>query len=193
MDIKVLEDNSEKFVVELKNTTPSFANAIRRIIISEIPVLAIEEVEVKENNSALQDELLAHRLGLIPLKYPVNKVEKLDGATFSLKKEGPCIVKAEDIVSDNKEISVLYPNIPVVVLAEKQELDLRIVARVNKGKEHAKWQGGIVGYKSDESEKNFVLEIESCSAYTPKELFRKSLEILRDKANSFAKEFEKLK
>jgi len=193
MDIKVLEDNSEKFVVELKNTTPSFANAIRRIIISEIPVLAIEEVEVRENNSALQDELLAHRLGLIPLKYPVNKVEKFDGATFSLKKEGPCIVRAGDIVSDNKEISVLYPNIPVVVLSEKQELDLRMVARVNKGKEHAKWQGGIVGYKSDESEKNFVLEIESCSAYTPKELFRKSLEILRDKANSFAKEFEKLK
>ncbi len=193
MDIKILEENNEKLVVELKNTSPSFANALRRIIISEVPVLAIEEVEVIENNSALQDELLANRLGLIPLKYPVDKVEKLDGVTFSLKKEGPCIVRASDIISNNKEVSVLYPNIPIVTLFEKQEVDLKMVARVNKGKEHAKWQGGIVGYKSDESERNIILEIESCSAYTPKELLKKSLEILRNKANSFAKEFEKLK
>lgn len=44
------------------------ANAFRRIMIAEIPSLAIEKVFVQNNTSIIQDEVLAHRLGLIPLK-----------------------------------------------------------------------------------------------------------------------------
>lgn len=45
----------------------SIANAFRRILISEIPALAIEDVFFFDNTSIIQDEVLAHRLGLIPL------------------------------------------------------------------------------------------------------------------------------
>ncbi|KAF2013322.1 DNA-directed RNA polymeras-like proteines I and III subunit RPAC1 [Aaosphaeria arxii CBS 175.79] len=45
----------------------SIANAFRRILISEIPTLAIEDVFIRQNTSIMQDEVLAHRLGLIPL------------------------------------------------------------------------------------------------------------------------------
>ncbi|QUC17805.1 uncharacterized protein UV8b_02046 [Ustilaginoidea virens] len=44
----------------------SLANAFRRILISEIPTLAVENVYVENNTSVIQDEVLAHRLGLIP-------------------------------------------------------------------------------------------------------------------------------
>lgn len=44
------------------------ANAFRRILIAEIPTLAIEYVFVHNNTSVIQDEVLAHRLGLVPLK-----------------------------------------------------------------------------------------------------------------------------
>ncbi len=46
----------------------SIANAYRRILIAEIPTLAIEEVYIHNNTSVIQDEVLAHRLGLIPFK-----------------------------------------------------------------------------------------------------------------------------
>jgi DNA-directed RNA polymerase alpha subunit len=46
----------------------SIANAFRRILIAEIPTLAIENVYIENNTSVIQDEVLAHRLGLIPFK-----------------------------------------------------------------------------------------------------------------------------
>jgi DNA-directed RNA polymerase I and III subunit RPAC1 len=46
----------------------SIANAFRRIMIADIPTLAIETVFINNNTSVIQDEVLAHRLGLIPFK-----------------------------------------------------------------------------------------------------------------------------
>lgn len=61
----------------LSGTDVSMANAIRRIMISEVPILAIDKVVVHENTSALHDEYLAHRLGLIPLA-----TERIDDFVF---------------------------------------------------------------------------------------------------------------
>ncbi|GAB0094495.1 DNA-directed RNA polymerases I and III subunit RPAC1 [Sergentomyia squamirostris] len=47
---------------------PALVNAFRRIMLSEIPTMAIEKVYIYNNTSIIQDEVLAHRLGLIPLK-----------------------------------------------------------------------------------------------------------------------------
>lgn len=45
----------------------SVANAFRRIMFAEIPTLAFEYVFVHNNTSVMQDEVLAHRIGLLPL------------------------------------------------------------------------------------------------------------------------------
>ncbi|VWU52566.1 DNA-directed RNA polymerase II subunit RPB3, putative [Hepatocystis sp. ex Piliocolobus tephrosceles] len=65
IEITSLTDDAISFV--LYNSNYGMANAIRRIIISEVPTLAIDIVNIYENTSAFHDEFIAHRLGLIPI------------------------------------------------------------------------------------------------------------------------------
>src|SRR6266704_1409698 len=67
MDIKLLSKEQETLCFVLSDVSPAFANALRRIMISEIPVMAIDDVMILENNSVMYDEILAHRLGLVPV------------------------------------------------------------------------------------------------------------------------------
>ncbi|VDP06846.1 unnamed protein product [Soboliphyme baturini] len=60
---------------DLINTEAPYANALRRIMIAEVPTMAIEKVFLYQNTSIIQDEVLAHRLGLIPIKVDPRRFE----------------------------------------------------------------------------------------------------------------------
>ncbi|KAJ3301005.1 DNA-directed RNA polymerases I and III subunit RPAC1, partial [Blyttiomyces sp. JEL0837] len=64
--ISSLGENDIEF--DLIGIDASIANAFRRILISEVPTMAIETVYVMNNTSIMHDEILAHRLGLVPIK-----------------------------------------------------------------------------------------------------------------------------
>lgn len=65
IEILKIDQNEIRFV--LSKCPLYLANALRRVMIAEVPVMAFDFVEVQENSSVLHDEFIAHRLGLIPL------------------------------------------------------------------------------------------------------------------------------
>ncbi|XP_047537029.1 DNA-directed RNA polymerases I and III subunit RPAC1 [Vanessa atalanta] len=66
--IVIVRMDSSEMEFDLIGIQPAFSNAFRRLMLSEVPSMAIEKVMIKNNTSIIQDEVLAHRLGLIPLK-----------------------------------------------------------------------------------------------------------------------------
>ncbi|CAN6448286.1 unnamed protein product [Victoria cruziana] len=72
--VKLTEDMIE---FDMVGIDASLANAFRRILIAEVPTVAIEKVFIANNTSLIQDEVLAHRLGLIPIKVDPRLVEYL--------------------------------------------------------------------------------------------------------------------
>lgn len=73
--------NEEEIVFDMIGIDAAIANAFRRILISEVPTMAIERVVIQENTSIIQDEVLAHRLGLIPIKADPRQFEYFLGGT----------------------------------------------------------------------------------------------------------------
>lgn len=67
VDLKILSLDESWIKFTLKNVHLSYANTLRRTIISLVPTMAIEFVNIKTNTSPLHDEFIAHRLGLVPL------------------------------------------------------------------------------------------------------------------------------
>ncbi|HLD37369.1 MAG TPA: DNA-directed RNA polymerase subunit D [Candidatus Nanoarchaeia archaeon] len=148
----VIKKTKEKIIFSAE-TSEGMANAIRRSA-NEIPILAIDEIEFLKNDSALYDEIIAHRLGLVPLKN-----EKLaDGEKCSCKGKGcgkctvqlklsavgPCTVYSKSL----KGAEVVYDKMPIVMLTEGKELELVAKARLGRGVEHAKFSPGLVYYRN---------------------------------------------
>ncbi len=141
-----MTNNNLKIVLE---TNEELLNAIRRSV-NEIPILAIDEVDIHKNDSALYDEILAHRLGLIPLQEG-RKLEEFEDKPstknqleLSLKAKGPCTVYSGNFKGETKPI---YDKMPIIILGEDQELQLVAFARLGKGKDHAKYSPGLVYYR----------------------------------------------
>ena len=66
-NIEIKSKTKEELVFDITGVDPTLVNTLRRIMIAEIPTMAIETVIINQNTSIIPDEVLAHRLGLIPI------------------------------------------------------------------------------------------------------------------------------
>jgi DNA-directed RNA polymerase subunit D len=157
MKVKVANADASTAQIVFSQTSYGFVNALRRAITSEVPTLAIADVEFRKQGSALYDEMLAHRLGLIPLTtdYGSYEYEALDDenarsaksmTTLTISVKGPGTAYADSMVSRDPNVAAAQPKMPIVKLLEGQELEFEARAVMGKGKEHAKHIPGIVTY-----------------------------------------------
>jgi DNA-directed RNA polymerase subunit D len=159
IEIASLDDTLARFT--LSGASPGFANAFRRAMIGDVPTLAIEDVRIYDNTSALFDEMLAHRIGLIPIKTDLDTYTTRENcacggegcpgctSTYTLSVEGPKTVISGDLIPQDPKATPVYDNIPIVKLTKGQKLVVEARAFLNTGREHAKWQPTLVcGYKN---------------------------------------------
>lgn len=83
MEIQQINELEMQF--DLVGVDAAIANAIRRILLAEIPTMAIEDVYIWNNTSVIQDEVLSHRLGLVPIKADPSKFGWQHGTIIVLR------------------------------------------------------------------------------------------------------------
>ncbi|MCK5631153.1 DNA-directed RNA polymerase subunit D [Candidatus Bathyarchaeota archaeon] len=156
MNIKTLKEDDTSIHLLIKGTNAAFMNTLRRIILTEVPTMAIDEVVVIENSSVLRDEFVAHRIGLMPLKTDLDTYNlpeacncgsefgcNLCRVSLTLESESgdhTITVYSGDFKSDNPSVVPVSNRIPITKLAPEQKVRLEAYARLGKGKDHARWQ-----------------------------------------------------
>ena len=170
MKVKLRESERYFAQVEFEDVNYSFINSIRRSLVSMVPCLAIHEVDFHmgslgayvdeetgeekeyESISAMFNEIVAHRIGMLPIPTDEKTLEafadsitddsKQPDIMYSLHKQGPCTVYSGDLEPVNGDASLVIPetSVPIVKLAEGQAILVYAKAKIGTAKQHAKWQ-----------------------------------------------------
>ena len=123
--MKILErPSADELILEFNHVDVSFVNALRRILLSEIPTVAIETVFMWNNTSIIHDEVLAHRLGLIPIYMDPRRLQSFDEGT-----EGD-----EEAVSTDRNTVVFRLSIQCSNQDKEEDLRQREMAAKRKPK-----------------------------------------------------------
>ena len=173
---KINEQKKEgKITFLLKGTNEVFANTIRRIIVEEVPTLAVEDLEIKSNDSALYDEMLALRIGLTPIKTDLKSFrlpesqDEIDERSarctlqLKLKASRKGYIYAEDAESSDPKCTFVYPKMPLTKLLSKQKIDITMYAVMGQGKDHIKWSPGWAFYRKEPKVKVGKVDAEKIS------------------------------
>jgi DNA-directed RNA polymerase alpha subunit len=151
-------ETDEYLEFELENTSISMANAIRRIVLSELEIYAIKDTDVKlkENTTPLHNEYISHRISILPIN---QRVEGLENFVFYISKKHTKDSAIEnnqngimDITTDDLQVfdtssdswvsakDIFTETFLITKLNVKQKLLGEFVASKGKAQEHARWQ-----------------------------------------------------
>ena len=135
------------------NAKIGYANAIRRALISEIPMICPEYIEIEKNTTSHTDEYIAHRIGLIPF----HQNENFESNSSFINKRDTHL-HGFDIHGDMK---VEHPDVKVLDLTMGQELSCKIYFSKSTPAEHSRFARTVaVGMKTID-ETNHIIKFES--------------------------------
>ena len=177
MDIEIIEMAERKAKFILRNSSPAMANALRRTLLSDLPKMAIHKVDFYlgpltddngrecESSTPLFDEIIAHRLGMIPVPTDLDLFVPQEECScggagcpsctieYFLNKSGPCTVYSGDLLPMvspelREKFKVKDEFIPIVELINDQGVNITATAVMGTARRHVKWQVcNGVGYK----------------------------------------------
>ena len=159
MNIKVLKKDKNKLIFLIEKINPATANAVRRFAMNYVPTLAIDEVSFQKNSSALYDEIITHRLALIPIKtdlksYNLPSECKCKGKgcqncqlILTIKAKGPCVVYSSELKSEDPKAIPIIDKLPIVKLLKDQEIKAECTAVLGQGKDHMKFSPCHIWYR----------------------------------------------
>ena len=200
--LEIIEQNERKIVVKLKNVPLQYANALRRICLTGIPVFAIDDVVIIENSSVLADEGVAHRLAMIPLRTDMSRfVEPVNCDCHSEVGCSRCrvmlmidsgaadttrTVTSSELTSEDDVVKPVSDKIPIIELAPGQKLKLEAYARLGRGTEHAKWNSATISVLTETGNpEDHILTIETTGALTPSQIVTAGVEELAKRLDAF--------
>ena len=183
--IKINRNTDTKLDFELSYNSIdiSIINSVRRAIISEVNTFAIEKVIISKNNGVMKSDIVAHRLGLIPLKVSENIDDISDNFEFIIELD----VEYDQNKADNNNIqtiysgdmkmitdgiSLVYNDIILTKIKKGQSLCLKAVAVKGNGMIHNKWSPSC-GTLSKISEDKINFYVETKGSLTPSETILK--------------------
>ena len=148
-----LTDDTIRFTLE--GVTVALANALRRTMVAEVPIMTIDDIFIFDNSSLVADEILSHRIGLVPLKTDLDTYVLPEVCDCELELGCPkcravltldieatddnVTVYSGDLISEDAVIIPASPNIPLTKLAPDQAVKLEAYAQLGQGKIHTKW------------------------------------------------------
>lgn len=130
-----VETDGQTLRCTIEHGSNGLANALRRVLLEDVRAVAIDSVEIFENDTVFPDELIAHRLGLIPLEHAV------EGDVFHLDAEGPCHVTSEMLRAEACESRQprALPDVLLFTLGAHQRVRLVAHTAVGCGRDHARF------------------------------------------------------
>jgi len=186
MKVDVKELKPKKAVIRIEDTSSYFVNSLRRIMLADLPKLAVDNVVIYDNTSALFDEIVAHRLGSVPIPTDLSLLTFKDECVckgkgcpnctvrYTLSKEGDGTIYSGDLQPAEKSWAIKEDKIPLVELYGDQRLILEIEAVLGRGRDHAKWQPvQAPGYRMEttvEFDKKRMNDLEKFIKKLPKNL-----------------------
>jgi len=152
MKIQVDEMQPKQAAFTVLDSDIYIINSLRRIMLSELPKLAIDNVIIYDNTTALFDEIISHRLGLIPVPTDLSLLNFREECTcngegcpsctvrYTLSKEGEGMVYSGDLQANEESWKITEDKVPIVELYNNQRLILEVEAVLGRGCDNAKWQ-----------------------------------------------------
>ena len=203
-NIKIISKNTEEIIFDITGIEPPLANALRRILISEVPTMAIDTVIINQNTSIIPDEVLSHRLGLIPILadaedfedkkenedfdennsikfelkvkcYKDNKGNIINSSIYSNSLKFVPMGKQGEKFKGGEEIKVVFNDILINKLSPGQEINLECYCIKGIGKTHAKWSPVSTAYYRLLSNINFINDVKGNDAEELKSLCPKKV------------------